>query len=83
MAYKILDSCTNCDICEPECPNVAIAMGDSVYQIDPDLCTECVGHYDEPQCVKCCPIDCVKRDPNFSESENDLLDKFLHIQSLR
>ena len=51
MALKILDSCINCDMCDPECPNEAIALGEKVYEIDPDKCTECVGHYDNPICV--------------------------------
>ena len=64
MALKILASCINCDMCEPECPNQAIALGEEVYEIDPDRCTECLGHYDEPTCVKVCPIDCVVPDLN-------------------
>nr|MCU0942387.1 YfhL family 4Fe-4S dicluster ferredoxin [Hydrogenophaga sp.] len=50
MALLITDECINCDVCEPECPNQAIFMGEEIYQIDPDRCTECVGHFDEPQC---------------------------------
>jgi ferredoxin len=38
------------------CPrNEAIYMGDEIYEIDPDKCTECVGHFDEPQCAEVCP----------------------------
>ncbi len=48
MALLIDDSCINCDMCEPECPNQAIAMGDEIYEINPERCTECVGHYDKP-----------------------------------
>jgi len=48
MALMITDECINCDVCEPECPNQAIAMGAEFYEIDPDKCTECVGHFDEP-----------------------------------
>ncbi|MEO1874467.1 MAG: YfhL family 4Fe-4S dicluster ferredoxin, partial [Cobetia sp.] len=50
MALIITDECINCDVCEPECPNGAISPGEEIYVIDPDLCTECVGHFDEPQC---------------------------------
>lgn len=50
MALMITDDCINCDICEPECPNDAIHMGAEIYEIDPNKCTECVGHFDEPQC---------------------------------
>ena len=41
---------------EPECPNDAISMGDEIYEINPDLCTECVGHDDKPTCQSVCPI---------------------------
>ncbi|MDU7768053.1 MAG: YfhL family 4Fe-4S dicluster ferredoxin, partial [Serratia marcescens] len=50
MALLITKKCINCDMCEPECPNQAISMGDEIYQIDTDRCTECVGHYDTPTC---------------------------------
>ena len=50
MALKITDQCINCDVCEPECPNSAISMGPDIYVIDWQRCTECVGHFDKPQC---------------------------------
>ena len=56
MALMITDECINCDVCEPECPNDAIFMGPLIYQINPDKCTECVGHFDEPQCQQVCPV---------------------------
>lgn len=59
MSLMITDECINCDVCEPECPNEAITQGDTIYQIDPNKCTECVGHYDTPQCVEVCPVDCI------------------------
>ena len=59
MALLITAKCINCDMCEPECPNQAITMGDKVYEINPDLCTECVGFYDHQTCVSVCPIDCI------------------------
>lgn len=76
MALLIDDSCINCDMCEPECPNQAITMGEEIYEIDPDRCTECVGHYDKPTCVSVCPIDCIDPDPNHVESQDELLVKF-------
>jgi ferredoxin len=54
MALLITDDCINCDVCEPECPNDAISMGEEFYEIDPNKCTECVGHFDEPQCQQVC-----------------------------
>ena len=55
----ITDECINCDVCEPECPNQAIFLGPEIYEIDPDKCTECVGHFEEPQCVQVCPVACI------------------------
>ncbi|KZZ75870.1 ferredoxin, partial [Oleiphilus sp. HI0132] len=76
MALMITDDCINCDVCEPECPNEAIAPGEDIYIIDPSKCTECVGHYDEPQCVEVCPVDCIPKDPDHKESEAELMDKY-------
>ncbi|MEY4910997.1 MAG: hypothetical protein RL761_660, partial [Pseudomonadota bacterium] len=42
MALLITDECINCDVCEPECPNEAIYLGEEIYEIDPHKCTECV-----------------------------------------
>ena len=56
MSLIITDDCINCDVCEPECPNAAISQGEEIYVIDPNLCTQCVGHYDEPQCQQVCPV---------------------------
>ena len=79
MALLITDECINCDVCEPACPNEAISEGDDIYVIDPDLCTECVGHFDEPQCVVICPIDCIPKDPNHVETDSDLLTKYKRL----
>ncbi len=79
MAMKITDECINCDVCEPECPNGAIYMGEEIYEIDPDLCTECVGHYDEPQCVEVCPVDCIIVDPEHQETREELMAKYERI----
>lgn len=76
MALMITDECINCDVCEPECPNTAIYQGDEIYEINPDLCTECVGHYDEPQCVEVCPVDCIPKNPDRVETKDQLLEKY-------
>ena len=69
MALMITDECINCDVCEPECPNDAIYMGAEIYEIDPHKCTECVGHFDEPQCVQVCPGSrCIPVNPAHVES---------------
>ncbi len=77
MALTITDECINCDVCEPECPNGAIAQGESVYVIDPNLCTECVGHYDRPQCLEVCPVDCILPHPDHVETPEALRQKYL------
>lgn len=79
MSLIITDDCINCDVCEPECPNSAISPGEEIYEIDPDLCTECVGHYDEPQCQQVCPVDCIPKDPDNVESQDELMEKYLII----
>jgi ferredoxin len=75
MALKITDACINCDVCEPECPNGAIAQGQEIYMIDAARCTECVGHFDSPQCVEVCPVDCIPLDPDHPESRQALQEK--------
>ena len=75
MSLIITDDCINCDVCEPECPNEAISPGEEIYEIDMSKCTECVGHYDEPQCVEVCPVDCIPKDPDNVESQEQLMDK--------
>ena len=76
MALIITDECINCDVCLPECPNEAISQGDEIYIIDPNKCTECVGHFDTPQCVEVCPVDCIPKNPDYPESEEELKDKY-------
>ncbi|MBL8373652.1 YfhL family 4Fe-4S dicluster ferredoxin [Accumulibacter sp.] len=76
MALIITDECINCDVCEPECPNEAIYQGAEIYEIDPNKCTECVGHYDTPQCVEVCPVDCIPKDPAHQENEDQLWAKY-------
>ncbi len=76
MALMITDECINCDVCEPECPNGAISQGDSIYVIDHSKCTECVGHYDTPQCVEVCPVDCILTNPAHVESKEQLMAKY-------
>lgn len=79
MALMITDECINCDVCEPECPNEAISAGEEIYVIDPKKCTECVGHFDEPQCQKVCPVDCIPLDPERKETEEQLLQKYQQL----
>jgi ferredoxin len=76
MALKIVDGCTACDACVPDCPNEAITAGDPLYVIDPLKCTECVGAKDEPQCKLVCPSDCIVQDPDWAETPEALAEKY-------
>jgi ferredoxin len=76
MALWITDDCINCDVCEPECPNGAISQGQDVYVINPGLCTECVGHFDQPQCREICPVDCIITNPDCVETREQLEQKY-------
>ena len=80
MALIITEDCINCDVCEPECPNNAISMGPEIYVINPDMCTECVGHFDEPQCQVVCPVDCIPKDDNHEETTEQLQIKYEKLQ---
>jgi ferredoxin len=81
MALMITDECINCDVCEPECPNDAITQGLEIYVIDPDKCTECVGHFDTPQCVEVCPVDCIPVNPQRVESKDALQRKYEELMT--
>jgi ferredoxin len=76
MALIITDECINCDVCEPECPNDAIYQGELIYEIDPNKCTECVGHFDAPQCQQVCPVDCIPIHPDHKETQEQLMEKY-------
>jgi ferredoxin len=75
MAFKITEECINCGACEPECPNQAISVGDEIYIIDPEKCTECVGHFDASQCAAVCPVDACVSDPDHKETPEELMAK--------
>ncbi len=79
MALMITDDCINGYVCEPECRNNAIYQGEEIYEIDPNKCTECVGHYDEPQCQQVCPVDCIPHNPDIVESHDQLMTKFIRL----
>ncbi len=83
MALWITDECINCDVCEPECPNQAISQGPDIYEIDPGRCTECVGHFDTPQCVEVCPVDCIATNPQAIESPEQLRAKYAALMLAR
>jgi ferredoxin len=79
MAYKITEECINCGACEPECPNQAISAGDTIYVIDSERCTECVGSNPESQCAAVCPTGACIPDPDKVESKEALEAKYKKI----
>ncbi|MBI4267905.1 MAG: YfhL family 4Fe-4S dicluster ferredoxin [Chloroflexi bacterium] len=76
MAYYITDDCISCGACEPECPNQAIREGDTIFIINPDRCTECVGAFKSSRCAEVCPVDACHPDPKYPEDKKQLLEKW-------
>lgn len=87
MAAFITDECIDCQACLAECPNDAIyeagepymyggeeyeTLNDEHTYIVPEKCTECVGFYDEPQCVEACPTEAIIVDDEHKEDEETL-----------
>ncbi len=72
MATVITEDCTSCGACEDECPTNAISLGEEIFVINPDTCTECVGFHDTQQCAMACPVDCCLPDPDRRETEDVL-----------
>jgi len=83
VSLKITDQCINCDVCEPECPNGAIYQGVEIYEIDAGKCTECVGHFDTPQCREVCPVDCIPLDELNPETHDRLYAKFIWLTAVK
>jgi ferredoxin len=54
-------------------------MGAEIYEIDPAKCTECVGHFDEPQCMQVCPVSCIPVNPEYIESHETLWQKYQRL----
>ncbi len=82
MAMKINSAeCINCAACEPECPNTAISNTGTTFVVDPELCTECVGAHEKPQCVEVCPVDCIVPDPDRRESNEVLQARYARLHA--
>jgi len=81
MSTMITEECINCGVCEPECPNEAISEGEETFEIDPALCTECVGFHEAEQCAAVCPVDCCIPDPNNLEEEGPLFERAKEIHA--
>ncbi|NJD22266.1 MAG: 4Fe-4S dicluster domain-containing protein [Melioribacter sp.] len=97
MAIMITDECISCNACEAECPNTAIyspglaynvggqeyaALSEEHTYIVPEKCTECVGFYDEPQCIPSCPTEAIAPDPNHVETKDQLAAKKEHLDKV-
>ena len=82
MALLITKDCINCDVCLPECPNDSISMGPNFYEIDSEKCTECVGYYQQPQCLQVCPVNCIVTHPDYAETPGQLQAKFVRLQKI-
>ncbi|MBF0610305.1 MAG: 4Fe-4S binding protein [Magnetococcales bacterium] len=57
MTLSITEECISCWACEPVCPNGAIVVKKEVFRINNNLCTQCEGHEERPQCVEVCPVE--------------------------
>jgi formate hydrogenlyase subunit 6/NADH:ubiquinone oxidoreductase subunit I len=55
-------------------------MGPEIYVIDWRKCTECVGHFERPQCQEVCPVDCIPLDPEHQESREELAEKYRELE---
>ena len=58
-------------------------ISEEYYYIVSDKCTECTGFHEEPQCAAVCPVDCCVDDPDYRETEDELLAKkqWLHAEA--
>jgi hypothetical protein len=52
--------------------------GPEIYVIDPARCTECVGHFDEPQCRRCARSIAFRSRP---DDRPTLLQRFVRLQA--
>ncbi len=79
MATLITEYCILCGACEAECPNEAISEGEEVYEVDFNLCTECIGFYDHRRCMLVCPVAALIFDPDQQESKEELRSKYRRL----
>jgi len=58
---------------------MAIFEGEDIFEIDAERCTECVGHFEQPQCQIVCPVDCIPLDPQHQENDAMLQQKYKQL----
>jgi formate hydrogenlyase subunit 6/NADH:ubiquinone oxidoreductase subunit I len=42
-----------------------------------------VGHYDTPQCVEVCPVDCIPMNPEYKEGKAQLQAKYEKLMAAK
>jgi ferredoxin len=68
VAYMITAECVNCSACEQECPVQAISAHADQYVIDPNVCIDCEGYFEEARCKWACPVNaCVPERETYLE----------------
>lgn len=82
MAYKITEQCIGCGGCQAECKNNAIKKEGSIYAINPDECTECVGWFSTARCSDVCPVNACVPDERRRESLTELREKWTNLIKL-
>jgi formate hydrogenlyase subunit 6/NADH:ubiquinone oxidoreductase subunit I len=74
MAMMINNDCIDCGAI-----NEGAATDVPVYWIDAERCTECVGAHEERQCIEVCPVDCILPNPDYQETQEELLAKYQRL----
>jgi ferredoxin len=50
MSHRVTEECIVCGVCQPECPEGALAPGDGRFVVDPARCSDCGA------CSEVCPV---------------------------
>jgi ferredoxin len=67
VAYQIIDTCTACGLCVPECPIDAILIAEPIYVIEDSCC-------DFEDCLAVCPVDAiVPVDPDRADRKDQVI----------
>jgi ferredoxin len=82
MTMTILpDRCADCGLCAEVCPLSAVRRptrlnGLQAHEIDPERCTECIGHFGWPRCAVLCRMEAIQLDTDRFETRATLLRKW-------